>query len=325
MIRKDMYIIPNLKDAKKVPTRDGFGHGLVVAGEKNPDVVVLCADLAESTRAKMFQDKFPNRFVEVGVAEQNMAALAAGFAMTGKIPFITSYAVFSPGRNWEQIRTTICYNDVNVKIAGAHAGISVGPDGATHQALEDIATMRVLPNMKVVVPCDAIETKKATIAAAEIKGPVYIRFAREKTPVFTTEQTPFAFGKASIFRDGSDAAVIAAGPMVYEALTAAERLQEEGISVMVINSHTIKPIDEKTIISAAKETSAIVTAEEHQIIGGLGGAVAELISEKCHVPIARVGIKDRFGESGAPDELMKKFGLVSDDIATAVREVLKKN
>jgi len=241
----------------------------------------------------------------------------------GKIPFISSYATFSPGRNWEQIRTTICYNAQNVKIAGAHAGISVGPDGATHQMLEDIAITRALPTMTVVVPCDSIETRKATIAAGEIVGPVYLRFAREKTPVVTREDTPFMLGKAEIFRDGQDVAIIACGPVIYEALVAAEKLAKEGIDVRVINNHTIKPLDVKTLVSAARDTGAIVTVEEHQKTGGLGGAIAELLTSTYPVPIRRVAVDDRFGETGEPEELLKKFGLKAPDIVRAVREAIK--
>ncbi len=322
MINKSMKLVDLSKEIQKIPTRNGYGEGLIIAGEKNQNVVVLCADLTESTRSLGFKNKFPNRFIELGVAEQNLATVASGIAAVGKIPFISSYAVFSPGRNWEQIRTTICYNDQNVKIAGAHAGISVGPDGATHQMLEDVAITRALPNMKVIVPCDSIETKKATIAAAEVYGPVYLRFSREKTAVITTNQTPFKIGKAEIYREGNDVAIIACGLMVYEALIAAEALERQGISVMVVNNHTIKPLDKPTIINVAKKTKAIITAEEHQTTGGLGGAIAEFLSQAFPVPIRFIGVKDRFGESGNTDELMKKFGLTANDIIIAVKEIL---
>ncbi|MEM3126790.1 MAG: transketolase C-terminal domain-containing protein [Candidatus Woesearchaeota archaeon] len=321
MINKEMFLA-DLKDVKKIPLRNGYGEGLVIAGEKNKNVVVLCADLSESTRSLQFQQKFPERFIEVGVAEQNMASLAAGMCLAGKIPFISSYAMFSPGRNWEQIRTTICYNEVNVKIGGAHAGISVGPDGATHQAIEDIAIIRPIPNMTVIVPCDSIEAKKATVAAAEFYGPCYIRFAREKTPVMTTDKTPFTVGKAEIFRFGEDIAIVACGQMVYEALKAAEELEKEGISAMVVNNHTIKPIDEKTLIDTAQRCGAIVTAEEHQINGGMGSAVAEVIVKNYPVPIKMVGVQTRFGESGDPEELMDKFGLRAKDIIIAAKQAL---
>ncbi len=322
MLNKKIHLVKDLDKAEKIPTRNGYGEGLVFLGEKNPNVVVLCADLKESTRSQAFAERFPKRFIEVGVAEQNLATISTGMAAMGKIPFISSYAVFSPGRNWEQIRTTIAYNLQNVKIAGAHAGISVGPDGATHQALEDVAIMRALPNMTVIVPCDAIETKKATIASAYIKGPVYLRFAREKTPVITTEKTPFKIGRAEVFKEGKDIAIIAAGPLLYEALVAARELKKHRINAAVINSHTIKPLDKKTIIAVAKKTGAVVTVEEHQVTGGLGGAVAEFLSQKYPVPMRIIGVNDRFGESGAPDELLRKYGLTSDGIIKAVKECL---
>lgn len=318
-----MKLIKDLNKIEKVPTRDGYGLGLVELGKKNKNVVALCCDLTDSTRVAWFKEKFPKRFIEVGVAEQNMMGIAAGMAMAGKIPFVSSYAVFSPGRNWDQLRVSVCYSNANVKIQGAHAGISVGPDGATHQALEDIAITRCLPNMTVIVPTDSIEAQKATIASAAINGPVYLRFGRTKVPVITTKQTPFKVGRAEVFKEGKDVCVIACGVMVYEALRAAECLKEEGISVMVINNHTIKPIDEKTIVAAAKKCKAVVTAEEHQVTGGLGSAVAEVLVKKQPTHMRFVGVKDRFGESGEPDELMKEFGCTSNEIIKAVREVLK--
>ena len=305
-----------------VPTRNGYGEGLVEAGKKDKRVVALCADLTESTRTQAFAETFPERFIEVVVAEQLLATAASGMANYGKIPFITSYAAFSPGRNWEQIRTTIALNDVPVKIGGMHAGISVGPDGATHQQLEDMAMMRAMPNMTVIAPNDAIEAKKATMAAAKHPGPVYMRFGREKVPVTTTDATPFKIGRAEVFREGNDVTVIACGPLVYEALVAAEQLK--GIDVMVINNHTIKPIDAKTIVMAAKKTGAVVTAEEHQINGGMGSAVMEVLAENAPVPAERVGVKDRFGQSGTPDELMDLYGLRSKDIIAAIKKVLKR-
>jgi transketolase len=321
------------KDIEQTPTRNGYGEGLVIAGAENPNIVVLCADLADSTKSADFAKKFPERFIEMGVAEQNMAAIAAGLAASGKIPFISSYAVFSPGRNWEQIRTTAAYNDTNVKIGGAHAGISVGPDGSTHQAIEDIATMRVIANMKVIVPCDAIETKKATLAATKMWGPVYLRFAREKTPVFTTEETPFIPGKAEIFWEStgqksrakkSQVAIIGCGPLVHNALLAAKELDEEGIGVMVVNNHTIKPLDEKTLLEVTERCGAVVTVEEHQIIGGMGSAVAELLAKHLPTPMEFVGIKDVFGESGEPNELIEHFGMGVKDIKAAVKKVIKR-
>lgn len=327
MFNQEAKLNPNLLDKSKlemVPTRDGYGQGLVEAGEKDKRVVVLCADLTESTRSHWFAERFPERFIEMGVAEQNMAAVASGMANYGKIPFISSYAAFSPGRNNEQIRTTIALNNVPVKIGGAHAGVSVGPDGATHQALEDIALMRVIPRMTVLVPCDAIETRKATVSAVSYPGPVYIRFGREKSPIITTEGTPFEIGKAQVFRFGKDVAIIGCGMLLYNALIAAEELAKEGIESMVINNHTIKPIDEKTILEAAKETKAIVTVEEHQIAGGMGSAVAEFLAKSYPVPMEFIGVQDRFGESGEPWELIEAFGMGVKDIKERVKMVLKR-
>ncbi|MBI2012050.1 transketolase family protein [Candidatus Daviesbacteria bacterium] len=315
------------EDIEQIPSRNGFGEGLVLAAEADKNVVGLCADLTESTRMEAFAKKFPERFFEIGVAEQNLATVAAGVALGGKIPFISSYAMFSPGRNWEQIRTTICYNDVPVKIIGSHAGISVGPDGATHQALEDIAIMRALPNMVVISPADSIEAKKATQAMAHHASPCYMRLSREKVPVVTTEQTPFEIGKAEIFWEGSDpkpgVTVIATGQMVYRALQAAKELESHKISVRVINYHTIKPLDKKTILAAAEETGAIVTVEEHQIHGGLGAAIAEVVSQNYPVPMKIIGVEDRFGESGEPNELLEEFGLTKETIIKAVTSVIR--
>ncbi|MBI2338107.1 transketolase family protein [Candidatus Daviesbacteria bacterium] len=325
MINKNAFLNPKLfdSDIEQIPSRNGYGDGLVLAGEENEQVVALCADLTESTRTQAFAEKFPQRFVEVGVAEQNLATVAAGMALGEKIPFISSYATFSPGRNWEQIRTTICYNDVPVKIIGSHAGLSVGPDGATHQALEDIALMRSLPNMIVISPTDSIEAKKATIAMARIPQPCYIRLSRDKIPVVTTEQTPFEIGKAEVFYEGNDAAIVATGQMVHEAILAAKELESHNISVRVINCHTIKPLDNQTIIKAAEECGAIVTVEEHQITGGLGGAVAEVLSQNFPVPLKIIGVEDQFGESGEPNELLEKFGLTKEAIIKAVTQVLR--
>ncbi len=303
-------------------SRDGFGEALVKLGEINPNVVVLTCDLSDSVRAESFKKKFPDRFFQFGVAEQNMMSIAAGMSLSGYIPYVCTYAVFSTGRCWEQLRMSVCYSDCNVKIEGSHGGILTGADGASHQATEDIGAIRVIPNLKVVVPCDAIEARKATIAAADIPGPVYIRVGREPIPVITTEETPFAFGKALVLREGKDVTVIACGVEVYESLLAAEELEKEGISVGVVNLHTIKPLDSETIVKLAKETGAIVTAEEHQAIGGLGGAVAELLGQRYPVPIEIVGIKDKFGVSGPSWELMKHFGLTSNEIKEAIRKVL---
>ncbi len=311
-------------EVEQVATRDGYGEGLVALGEKNKDVVVLTGDLSASTRANKFQEKFPERFIEVGVAEQNMMGIAAGLALSGKIPFVSSYAVFVPGRCWDQLRVSVCYSKANVKVAGAHAGISVGPDGATHQALEDIGSVRPLPNLVVVVPCDVNETKKATITLGEYKGPVYFRFAREKTPVITTEKTPFKIGKAEIFRDGFDVSIIACGPLVYQSMVAAKELEKDGISVEVINNHTIKPIDKLTLASSAKKTGAVVTVEEHQINGGLGSAVAEVLVENYPVPMERIGMPDSFGESGKPEELLEKYGMSVKHIKEAAKTVISR-
>jgi len=305
------------------PNRKGFGEGLLEAGNQDESIVAISADLIESTQVEPFAKAYPERFVELGVAEQNMVTVASGLAAVGKKPFTTSYASFSPGRNWEQIRTTICLNDRNVKIVGCHAGVSVGPDGATHQMLEDIALMRVLPNMTVVVPCDSIEARKATLALAKTKSPGYLRLAREKTAVITTEETPFTIGKAEIFKKGSHVTLIACGPLVYEALKAANELSDKGIDVEVINSATIKPLDEKTIIESAKKTNLVVTVEEAQAVGGLGGAVAELLGDKYPCKMARVGVKDRYGQSGTITELWKEYKLDSPSIIKTIKALLK--
>jgi len=325
MLYKNAFLNPKLfdEDIELVPSRNGFGEGLVVAGEENPNVVALCADLTESTRIEDFKKKFPERFFEVGVAEQNLVTVASGLAAVGKVPFTSSYATFSPGRNWEQIRTTICYNDQPVKIIGSHAGISVGPDGATHQALEDMAIMRALPNMVVICPADSIEAKKATIAMAKNDKPTYMRLGREKTPVMTTDQSPFEIGQAEVLTEGNDVAIIACGQMVYYGLLTAEELKKSNINVRVINCHTIKPLDKKTILSAAEECRAIVTAEEHQVHGGLGSAISELVSQHFPVPMKIIGIEDHYGESGQQAELLEKFGLTKEALQKAVTSVLR--
>ena len=325
-LNRDAYLVRGIFHAnvEQLPTRDGYGRGLVEAGKNDPNIVVLCADLSESTRSLWFKQAFPDRFVQLGVSEQSMASIAAGMALAGKVPFISSYAGFSPGRNWEQIRTAVALNNTNVKIAGAHAGVSVGPDGATHQMMEDIAIMRVMPNMRVIVPCDSIETRKATIAAAQLNGPAYLRFTREKSPVFTTEKTPFKLGRAETFRFGSDLTILACGPLVYEALKAAEQLSKQGIEARVLNIHTIKPLDEKAIVRAVKETGAIVTVEEAQGAGGLGGAVAEVLGLTAPTPLEIIGMPDRFGESGEPRELLEAFGLTAPSITLAALRVLKR-
>lgn len=313
------------KDVEQVPIRKGFGEGLVLAGEADPQVVGLCADLTESTQMDKFKEKFPNRFIEIGVAEQNLASVASGMAAMGKVPFITSYAMFSPGRNWEQIRTTICYNDRPVIIAGSHAGVSVGPDGGTHQAIEDIAITRVIPNMIVISPCDAIEARKATIAAAKAGKPLYLRLAREKTPVMTTDETPFDIGKARIVwqADKPKVGIIATGALLHKALLAAQALEAKRIDVEVMNLSTIKPLDEKAIILLAKKAGKIVTVEEHQVHGGMGSAVAECLAANYPVPIRFIGVQDRFGQSGSPEELIEHYGMGEKDVVKAVEELLK--
>lgn len=314
------------KDIEKSSTRKGYGEGLLEAGRKNKNVVALCADLTHSTYTHFFADEFPERFIQVGVAEQNLATVGSGMATMGKIPFISSYAMFSPGRNWEQIRTTIAFNNVNVKIVGSHAGVSVGSDGGTHQAIEDIALMRVIPRMIVLSPCDAIEAKKATIEASKIKGPVYLRLARNDTPIITTEKTPFEIGKAqTVFEPKSklQIGIIATGPLLYDAIISAKELDEKGIGVKVLNLATIKPIDEKAIISLAKETKGIVTVEDHQKIGGMGSAVAELLSQKYPTKIEFIGVDNKFGQSGTPEELLKLYGLDTNSIKKAVKNLLK--
>ncbi|MEK7130423.1 MAG: transketolase C-terminal domain-containing protein [Patescibacteria group bacterium] len=326
MLNKKLNLNPKIfdKDVEQVPTRFGYGEGLVELGKINPNVIALTGDLSASTRVDAFGKAYPERFIECGIAEQNMMGIAAGLALSGKIPFVASYAVFVPGRCWDQLRVSVCYSNANVKVAGAHAGISVGPDGATHQALEDIASVRAIPNLTIIVPCDSIETKKATIAAANIKGPVYFRFTREKTPVITTDKTPFKVGQAEILHEGKDASIIVCGPLVYQSLIAADKLAQEGIKVRVINNHTIKPLDEKTIIAAAKETGAIVTVEEHQITGGLRGAIAECVTANHPVPIEAVGMPNCFGESGQPDELLEKYGMTAREIVKACKRVIKR-
>lgn len=302
------------KDLPSEPIRAGFGRGLVLAGKADSNVVAACADLTTSTQMHLFKAEFPERFVEIGIAEQNLVTVASGMAAMGKIPFVSSYAAFSPGRNWEQIRTTICLNDRPVNVVGSHAGVSVGPDGATHQMLEDIALMRVLPNMVVVVPGDSLEAERATQALARDSRPSYLRLAREATPIITTKDTPFEIGKAYVYRPGTDVSIIATGTMTYKALVAAEKLHKDGIEAEIIHVPTIKPLDRTTIIASAKKTKRVITVEEAQVIGGLGGAIAELLSEFCPTRIVRIGVKDTFGESGKPDELLEHFGLTAKQI-----------
>lgn len=321
-----LYLIDDIldKEIASEPIRKGFGRGLLEAGKRNEQVVAACADLTDSTQMSLFAKEFPERYVEIGVAEQNLVTVASGMAAMGKIPFVSSYAAFSPGRNWEQIRTTICLNDRPVKVVGSHAGISVGADGATHQMLEDIALMRVLPNMVVIAPCDGVEAEKATLALAQDSRPAYLRLAREATPVVTTEKTPFEIGKAYVYAEGSDVTIIATGTMTYQAMVAAEKLFKDGIDAEVIHCPTIKPLDAATILNSVQKTGRVITVEEAQVNGGLGGAVAELLSEEHPTPLKRIGIKDRFGESGKPDELLEHFGLTAKHIRLTAHHMMDK-
>lgn len=306
-----------------MPTRDGFGKGLLELGKANKNVVVLSADLTDSTRAGWFKKEYPQRFLGFGVAEQDMFGAAAGFALSGKIPFACTFGVFASGRAWDQIRISIAYMNLNVKIGGTHGGISVGPDGATHQALEEITLMRMLPNMSIIVPCDALEAKRATIESARVEGPIYLRLGRNASPALTSNKTPFKIGKGNLLIDGEDIAIFACGQMVHEAIKAAEILKKDKIKARVVNMHTPKPIDRDIILKAAKETKAIVTCEEHTTCGGLGSAVAEVVVEEYPVPIKMVGIKDSFGESGEPEELFKHFEITADDIVKQAKKSLK--
>jgi transketolase len=320
----DLHLNEVTAKLESEPIRKGFGRGLKRAGELYENVVAACADLTESTQMHLFKEAYPDRFVEIGVAEQNLVTVGSGLAAMGKVPFVSSYAAFSPGRNWEQIRTTICLNNQPVRVVGSHAGISVGPDGATHQMLEDIALMRVLPNMVVVSPADSVEAEKATLALAVDKRPAYLRLAREATPIITTEKTPFELGKAYVLTAGNDITFVATGTMTYQALLAAEKLYKDGIDAEVVHVPTIKPLDASTILKSVRKTGHVITIEEAQITGGLGGAVTELVSEEHPVPVKRIGMKDRFGESGKPDELLEHFGLTAKHIAFAAHHMLDK-
>jgi transketolase len=327
MLNQNLKLNTKLFDenVEKISTRVGFGEGLVLAADQNKNVVGLCADLNESTQMNLFAKKYPERFVQVGVAEQNLVTVASGMAAMGKIPFAASYAMFNPGRNWEQIRTTIAYNDRPVKIIGSHAGVSVGSDGGSHQALEDIALMRVLPNMIVFSPCDVIEAKKATVEAARINKPVYIRLIREKTPIITTEETPFEIGRAQILFAPpmtAQVGIIATGPLIYNAIIAAQNFAQKGISVKVLNISSIRPIDFEAIINLGKEAGAIVSVEEHQIVGGLGSAIAEVLVQNYPVPMELIGVHDKYGQSGTPAELMEYYGMGISSIERAVERVM---
>lgn len=325
MILPEMKLREDVFEAKeKAPTRDGFGKGVVEAGKLDARVVVLSADLKESTRAEWFEKEFPDRFIEMGVAEQNMATVAAGMANYGKIPFFTSYAAFSPGRNWEQIRTTIALNNMHAVVCGMHAGVSVGPDGATHQMLEDLALMRAIPNMIVISPCDAEEARKATMAAAKVGKPVYMRFGRDKSPLMTTAETPFEIGKAQVLwrSDNPQVVIFATGPVLFNALRAAQDLAGEGIGAVVVNIHTIKPLDVDTVAGLARECRAVVTVEEHQTTGGLGGAIAECLAKEAPTPMEYIGVQDVFGQSGEPQELVEHYGMGISHILAAAKKVI---
>lgn len=332
MLISDAKLLPESlrrEDLSAEPTRNGFGRGLVRAGEIDSQVVALCADLSESTRTEWFQEKFPERYIEIGVAEQNLATVASGLAAYGKIPFIMSYAAFSPGRNNEQIRTTISLNNVPVKIVGCHAGVSVGPDGATHQQLEDIALMRVQPNMTVVVPCDAMQAEKATVALAASGAPAYLRLGRSATPMFTTEDTPFTIGKSYVYFDANpggpvDVVLFATGSLVHSALLAAAELQTENLDCLVVNVATIKPLDRETVTKAAERALAAVTIEEHQIAGGMGSAIAELLTQTMPIPIEYIGVHNKFGQSGEPDELIRHYGMDVPSIKVAAKKVVRR-
>lgn len=323
----NFYLAENILSANvpQEPIRAGFGRGLAAAAARDERVVGACADLTDSTHMGEFAKAFPERFIEIGIAEQNLVTVGSGLASQGKIPFVSSYAAFAPGRCWEQIRTTICLNDQPVKVVGSHAGVSVGPDGATHQMLEDIAIMRVLPNMTVIAPCDSIEAEKVTFAMALDKSPNYVRLAREKTPIITTQGTPFEIGKAYIYRPGVDVSIISTGTMTYHALVAADRLSDDGIIAEVVHVPTVKPLDRSTILESVRKTKCVVTAEEGQAAGGFGGAIAELLGEEFPVPIRRIGMNDRYGESGEPAELLIHFGLDANHIRLAAHEVVAKH
>lgn len=326
MLNKNLKLSEKIfsEEIEKIPVRDGFGEGLVIAGEENERIVVVSADLKDSVRITKFAERFPDRFFECGVSEQAMITVSSGLANAGKIPFSCTFAMFSPGRTWEQIRTTVAINNFPVKIAGHFGGVSVGLDGVTHQSLEDIALMRVLPNMTVLAPADSIEAKKVIEVAISINGPVYLRIPRVESPVFTTDETPFEVGRANVLWESRNpqATIMGYGPIVYEALLAAKELEEIGVEVQVVNMHTIKPIDEEVIINAARISGAIVTVEDHQIAGGLGSAVSEVVAKRHPIPMEFVGVDDQFGESGKPDELLTKFGLKSKNIIEAVKKVV---
>lgn len=328
MLNRDIHLREDMfsPDCEQKALREGYGDGLLQAGEEDENVVALCADLTGSTKTDKFAKAFPDRFVQVGIGEQSMASVASGLAAMGKIPFIASYAMFSPGRNWEQVRTTICYNNVGVKIAGSHAGVSVGPDGGTHQAIEDIAITRVIPRMHVLTPCDVVEAKKATLAAAKHKGAFYIRYAKENTPVMTTEETPFEIGKANVMWESNDpqVALIGCGTAMHATMVAAKQLADEGIGAIVLNNASIKPMDIEKVIAVARRAEAVVTAESHQILGGMGSAVAEVLAQNHPVPQELIGVHDDFGQSGAPEELLAHYHIDAPSIVTAAKKAISR-
>jgi transketolase len=335
MLNKNLQLNTKMfdKDVEQVALRNGFGEGLLEAAQADERIMGMCADLTESTRMHLFANEYPERFIEAGITEQHMVSCAAGMAAMGKVPFVSSYAMFNPGRNWEQLRTTVCYNNVPVKVVGSHAGISVGPDGGTHQAIEDIAITRVIPNIEVVVPCDALEAHKATMAMARNDKPGYLRLAREKTPIVTTEATPFEIGKAYVLYESPSTssgsqlqvAIVAIGPMVHQALLAAKELEEAGVGTIVVNSATVKPLDKQTILAVANKVDGMVTAETHQKVGGLGSAVAELLAQEHPLPMRYVGVSDEFGQSGTGAELMERYGLGVADIVKEVYAIINSN
>lgn len=328
MLNPDLFLNEEIfdKDCDTAPTRNGYGEGLMALGESNPDVVAVSADLTESTRTDAFAKQYPDRFVQVGVAEQNMAAVAAGLAVSGKIPYIASYATFSPGKNWETIRTTAVYNRAPVKIAGHHAGIMTGPDGATHQATEDIAITRCWPDITVFVPCDSVEAKKATIAAAEIDGPVYLRYSRDKTPIMTTDKTPFNPGDPELFwvSEKPEVTIFSTGYMTYYALLAAKALEALDTPALVVNVPTIKPVNRHQLVEYAAQSGAVVTVEDHQVAGGLGGLVAEILALQQPMPMEFIGLQDTFAESGSPTELLEKYAMDAPSIQAAAKRVIKR-
>lgn len=320
MLDEQLFTKPTL-----APTRNGYGDALMELGKRNKRVAVLTADLSESTRVIEFAKKYPSRFIECGVAEQNMVGVAAGMALQGLVPFVSSYATFMPGRTWDQIRVSVCYSNANVKLIGAHAGVSVGPDGATHQALEDIAMLRPLPNLVMVVPCDDLQTRQLTLACAEHEGPTYLRMTREATPRILSEHATSVIGGSHVLRKGGDVTIVACGPILYEALMAAETLAKQDIRAEVINAYSIKPLDETTILRSINKTGCCVTVEEHQITGGLYGAISELTARTQPYPIEPIGMLTTFGESGQPAELAKKYHMLAPDIIKAVKRVLQRS